>query len=130
MMQPLRRRKWLVGALLLLVTSCQKLNYEQTLKLEPGDFQTLAIDAPRSAQQVTVNVQATGSAVEAFVVLEKDRAAAEQALRNDKKPLNPLAQAQGEDIHLSVAIPAKTAFCVLVSGARKSTQVKISVTGR
>ena len=123
-------RLCLAGIVFLVAAGCQKLSYEKTIKLKPGGIEALLITAPRTAQQVTAMVSSPGSAVEAFIVLEKDRPAVENSLQIEEKPTGPLAQGRGEELTLSATIPAKSAYSIIVSGAQKTSEVKIKVTGQ
>jgi hypothetical protein len=120
----------LLGIAILGTAGCQKLAYEKVIKLKVGDIQAFPISAPRMTQQVTVTVSSPGSAVDAFLVLEKDRPAVENSLQIEEKPTGPLAHGRGEELTLSATIPAKSAYSVIISGAQKSTDVKIKVTGQ
>jgi hypothetical protein len=119
----------LVG-LALLLPGCQKLTYQKTFQLKPGGVETFMIDAPRSTQEVTATVTSSGVEVDGWIVLERDREAAETALRIEERPSGTLAEARGEDFTLSATIPAKSGFSLLISGAHKRCEVNLKVTGR
>jgi hypothetical protein len=120
----------LAGITFLLAAGCQKLNYEKIIQLESGDIKSFLIPGPRAAQQVNATVSSPGTPVDAFVVLEQDRPAVENSLQLQEKPRSTLAQGRGEELTLSATIPAKTAYSVIVSGANKTTEVKIKVMGQ
>ena len=119
----------LVGIVFLVLPGCQKLVYQKTIKLKVGGVETFLIDAPRSTQQVTVTVSSPGTEVDACIVLERDRMAAETALRIEERPSDTLAQDRGEDLTLSATIPARSGFSIIISGAQKPCEVKLRVTG-
>src|SRR5260370_36842119 len=89
---------YLVGIAMLVLPGCQRLHYQTNFKLNKGDFETCSVLPPRTAQEVTVTVSSPGSAVEAYVVLEKDRQAAPKAGHNDLEPVNALATGGGEEL--------------------------------
>jgi hypothetical protein len=117
-------------AVLLTLPGCGRLNYETTVPLGAGEIQALRIDAPRREQKVSVTVTSAGSPVDVYVILEKDKAAAEEALLDRKKPAASLAGTMKvQEATLQATIPANTAFVVLLGGANKPSQVKVKVTG-
>ncbi len=125
------RRSLCFLASAVLLAGCQKLDYEQTLKMEAGDVKSFPVDPPRSEQKVTVTVTSTIAPVNVYLVLEKDQEAALKALDHYQKPVNPLAsQEKTQDATLEATVPAKTGYVVLLAGATKDTEVKIKITGR
>jgi hypothetical protein len=120
---------YLVGIAILVLPGCQRLHYQTNFKLNKGDFETCSVLPPRTAQEVTVTITSPGSPVEAYVVLEKDREAAQKAVHNDLEPANALAKGRGEELTLSVSIPAKSGFSILVGGASKPCKGQIKATG-
>jgi hypothetical protein len=122
----------LAGCLILAAGCKQRLNEEKTLSLEPGVAKSLQIDAPAGEQKVTVTVASPGAPVSAYLVLEKNRTTAEDALIAGKKPVNPLAgQDRVEQATLEATVPAKEAYAVVVSNAGgKPAQVKVTIQGR
>jgi hypothetical protein len=128
----LRLRGCLLAALFLALSGCgQRLNYETTVQLGDGEVQSLSIEPPKTEQKVSVVVTSPASPIDAYIVLDKDKEAAKQALLDRKKPAESLAgKAKTQDATLEATIPANTAFAVLLGGANKSSQVKIKVSGR
>jgi outer membrane lipopolysaccharide assembly protein LptE/RlpB len=128
----LRLRRCLLAALLLTLSGCgQRLNYETTVQLGDGEVQSLSIDPPKREQKVSVTVTSSGSPIDAYIVLDKDKEAAKQALLDRKKPANPLdGKTKTQDATLEATIPANTGFAVLLGEASKSSQVKVKVSGR
>ena len=110
----------------------QRLNSESTLNVGPGEVQSKIVDAPRADQQVTVTVSSPGAPVSAYLVLEKNRQAAQEALLNGKTPANVLdGKDRTEDATLQGTVPAREEFAVLVSNAgSKSAAVKVKIIGR
>jgi hypothetical protein len=128
----LRLRRCLLAALFLALPGCaERLNYETTVQLGDGEVQSLSIDPPKSEQRVSVTVSSSGSPIDAYIVLDKDKEAAKQALLDRKKPAATLdGRAKTQDATLEATIPAKTGFAILLGGANKSSQVKVKVSGR
>jgi hypothetical protein len=124
----------LLVALGLLVTGCrkQRLDEESTLTVPPGEAQSKIVDAPRAEQQVTATVSSPGAPVSAYLVLEKNRSAAQDALLNGKRPANVLdGKDKVEEASLQGTVPAGEEFAVVVSNAgSKNAQVKVKITGR
>jgi hypothetical protein len=118
-------------ALLLALPGCGRLGYETTVQLGAGEVQALSIDAPRSEQKVSVAVTSSGSPVDVYAVVEKDKEAAKEALLDRRKPAAFLAgQAKTQDATVEATVPGHTAFVILVGGASKPTQVHVKVMGR
>ena len=114
------------------LTGCQRVNYEKTIQVDPLGVQEIVIDAPRSDQKVTVAVSSPGAAVNVYLVLEKDKQAAVEALQADKKPANLLASKEkAEEATVEATVPAKNGYAVLLSSASgKKSDVKVKVTGK
>jgi hypothetical protein len=99
--------------------------------LDATEYKSLEFDAPARDQKVAVTVIASGSPVDVYLVLQKDQAAAEKALTLQKHLGIALARKeQTENATLEAIIPARNAFAVLISGARKACEVTVKVTGR
>jgi hypothetical protein len=117
---------------LLVTAGCQQaVKDERTVAVDQFDIRS-AIYSPARDQQVTVEVSSPGAPVNVYVVLEKDRAAVEKSLGDNKKPANVLASKEKvEQATLEVPIQAKNDFAVVLNGASgKTAQVKLKVTGR
>jgi len=134
-MRDLGRFPWLVAALTPATAGCQRpLNYEKTLKMEPGDVHSFPVDAPQREQKVRVEVDAPGT-LNVYVVRESDEEAARHALLALKKPTSTLAKVEPAEpsttpIVLETTIPAKTGFVVILSGIKKAAEVRVKITGR
>jgi hypothetical protein len=125
------RACFLTAALLLLPGCGQKLNYETTVKLRAGEVQAQMVDAPRREQTVRVTATSSGSPIDAYLVLDKDKEAAKEALLDGKKPAAFLAgQTKTRDAILEATIPANSDFTIVLGGATKDSQVKVRATGR
>ena len=109
---------------------CQRLNHERTIDLNEGDVREIVIDGPRGEQLVTVSVNAD-SPVDVYVVLEGDLEKTRNTLMNQKTPTGELACKRAvRNDSLEATIPARSNFAVLLSGARKRTDVKLKIMGR
>lgn len=108
----------------------QKVNEQRTLKLEGGDIQAVRIGAPDREQEVTVSVNASGSAVDVYVAPDKEAV-------NDKGealiPKNVIAHEKkvlGEKT-LKAKIPAKTPYAVIVNNpVGKEATVTLKIEGK
>jgi hypothetical protein len=67
-----------------------------------------------------------------YILLEKDRAAAEQAMQASQVPKNTLAGKQKIESETTVTakVPAKSEYAVVVGGAAKSTKVTLKLEAR
>ena len=106
------------------------LNHERTIQLDEGDVREVIIDGPSRDQNVTVSVNA-GEPIDVYVVLEAELDKTRNVLMDQKAPTGPLAGKKAiQNESLEATIPAKSKFAVLLSGARKRTDVKLKITGR
>jgi hypothetical protein len=98
--------------------------------LNEGDVREIVIDGPRGEQLVTVSVNAD-SPVDVHIVLEGDLEKTRNTLMNQKTPTGELAGKRAvRNDSLEATIPARSNFAVLLSGARKRTDVKLKIMGR
>src|SRR5262249_7213317 len=91
----MRWSRLLLCALLVLppvgLAGCRRsFSYEKTLTVEAGAYETQTVDPPTREQKVTVTVSGATAPVNVYLVLEKDRQAAEDSLRLEKAPANVL----------------------------------------
>jgi hypothetical protein len=134
----MRWRRLPVFALLLLpvaLAGCrrQSLSYEKTVTVDAGDaYQAQTIDPPTRDQKVTVTVSSTTAAVSVYLVLEKDREAAQESLRYERAPANVLAKMEKvQGGTLEATVPAHSSCTVLLApAAGKTAQVALKITGR
>ncbi|SRR6266404_876944 len=122
----------LLAILLLVLPGCgQKLDYETAVELDEGQVQLIFIDPPKKEQKVSVTVTSSGSPIDVYVVLDKDKEAGKQALLDRKKPTGSLAsKTKTQNATLEATIPANTGFAILLGGANKNSRVTAKVTGR
>jgi hypothetical protein len=125
-------RRSLLAIVLLALPGCgQKLDYETTVDLDEGQVQSIAIDAPKREQKVSVTVTSSGSPIDVYVALDKDKEAGKQALLDRQKPAQSLAhKVKTQEANLEATIPANTGFAILLGGANKNSRVSVKVTGR
>ena len=121
----------LLGLALLVPVGCQKVDYQHTISMEAGDIKSTTITAPQREQHVRVAVDSSASPVDVYIVLEKDRQQAIEALNKDK----PLAQALASKKRvrndtLEATIPAKNEYAVVLTGAGGPTAVQLHITAR
>jgi hypothetical protein len=115
----------------LLLSGCQRLNDERTIKLMAGAIQAIDYGAPRYAQKLTVNVSSPGAPVTVYIVRQEDSEAAQNKLDASKAPSDPLAgQEKAEEINLETTVPPNTAFTLLIRADKKTAEVRLKVTGR
>jgi hypothetical protein len=137
----LKTASWLVALLLVTSAGCQKpLNYAKTFHIEPGDVQMFPIDAPRREQTIKVSASTSGVLVDVYVIADEDVGAAQQALQSLKKPAKVLGRSEMSSTKLDskpaptnvleTTIPAGTAFTVLITGAKKASEVTLEITSR
>lgn len=117
------------AAALLALPGCQQVNVEKALTLEPGDIlQPAIVDGPRSQQKIRVEVTAT-EPIDVDVALESDASDVISGLRASKRPAGKvLATKQGvKSDTMEATIPAGKSYTVIVSGAKKKSEVKLKV---
>jgi hypothetical protein len=103
-----------------------RVNFNQTETLEPGDIKTYTIDAPRKEQKVRVQVESP-EPVNVYVGLAASAGAIQKALERDQKPVAAGGKSGVTQDSFEVTIAAGQEFTVFLSGARKRTEVKLSV---
>jgi len=135
----MRSMRLLVFALLVLplagLAGCRRgsFSYEKTVTVEGGDaFQAQTVDPPARDQKVTVTIKSATALVNVYLVLEKDREAAEESLRYERAPANVLDKKEKvQEATLEATVPANTSYTVLLSPAvGKTAKVELRITGR
>ncbi len=113
------------------LSGCQRLTYENSVKVPPFGVHRIEFDPPKYAQKLTVEAHSPGSPISVYIVRQEESSAAQEQLENDKKPNAPLASMdKSEDITLEASVPAKTAFVLLIRAEKKTAEVRVKVTGR
>lgn len=119
-----------VALALLLLVGCQRLNYEKTFTLD-APYWTASFDAPRGDQKVTVTATSTEEPINVFLILTEDTKEGERAAESQIKPEKALgARENSKEISFEATVPAKKEFTVFISlakGARRKTDIKLSV---
>jgi hypothetical protein len=125
----------LFAALLMTLPGCaSRVNFEKSLALEPMEIKTYTIDAPRGAQKIRIEVDSK-EPIDVDVAFESDAERFQTYLErgrtshaNKDGPPPVLASKQNVTQHsLEATVPAGKAFSVLISGAKKKTDVKLKV---
>lgn len=134
------KRASLLGVVccLVLLAGCQRLNFESTYKVGPGEVKPLEFDPPRYAQKLSVTVTPTAAPVSAYVVKKGDVDAVEKALYAQKEPSASLllgsrvsSGTEAETYSFDASVPPGTEYSLLLSNqSRKPTDVKVQVKGR
>ena len=129
----MRTRVYLLFALsATLLFGCQRLNDERTINLSAGGIQVIEYSEPRYEQKLTIHVGSSpGAPVTVYLVRKDDSEAAQNQMDRNKAPAAPLGgKEMAEDIDLEAMVPAKTAYTLLIRADKKSTEVRVKVTGR
>lgn len=100
---------------------------DRTVSVNPGEWKAVEYSAPKKEQKVVIDFTATGGPVSAYVVLQKDREAADKAVDANRMPANTLASRENASSgKLEATIPAGAAFVLLVVNASgKPTDVQV-----
>ena len=115
-----------------LLAGCQQTIYDKTASLEIGLVQQIKVEAPNREQKVKVEFSSPGVPIDVWVLLQANEAAVKEKLLAHKRPADAdlLAAREGADSGtLEATVPAGKAYEVMVSGARKKTDVKVRITG-
>jgi hypothetical protein len=120
----------LLGLLVVTAPGCQRVNHEKTYTIEPGEIKSILFDAPRSEQKVTVQVSSPGAPVSVYLVTAADEDAALKAASRGSGPAVLAGKEKAEDISLEAAVPAKTAYAVVLEAHAKKAEAKLRVSGR
>ena len=131
----MRFRSCFLLAALLLAAGCNRqptVLMERTALLEVGDVKAYSVEAAKADREVHVEVNAAALPVSVYVVQEKDRAAAMEALAASKQPGNLLAARENsQQSSLVTRVPADDGFAVLLALTNgKSTGVTLKVTAK
>jgi hypothetical protein len=119
-----------VTALVVAMPGCQRVNIEKTVTLEFGDIKQAAIiDAPSGEQKIRVQIDAT-EPIDVDVALVSNFPEIEKALTSHKRPDAGKVLASKQDFKsdsVDATIPAGKSYTVILSGAKKTSQVKLKV---
>ena len=115
----------------LLVAGCQKaINLEKTTTLTVGAVEaSVILSAPRSEQKIRVSI-ASADPVDVDIVLETNREAVTKTLLVGKRPAGDMVVAsmlKAKTDTVSATIPAGMQYAIVLSGATKSTDVKLTM---
>ncbi len=103
-----------------------RLDFSKTVTLEAVEFKMYDLDAQSKPQTFTIKYESTPEPVTISVYRTDDAKEPDMA-----KPANALGSESGKTSGtFTVPIPAKTAVRVVISGAKKKTEVKLNLTNR
>lgn len=114
---------------LLLVGGCAKLNIEKTLEVPFGETVRWPIDGVKAGQKITVSLNVTGGPVDAYLYLEKDEKAAEDAIfakKDDIALVLATKRAISGDAQLEATLPAAGPAILFLSGKKATVKVKVT----
>ena len=120
----------LLGLLVVTAAGCQRVNYEKTYTIEPGEMKSILFDAPRYGQEVTVQVSSPGAPVSVYLVKAADEDAAHRAASRGGGSDVLAGKEKAEDISLKATVPAKTAYAVVLEAQTKKAEARVKVNGR
>lgn len=113
-----------------LAPGCQKVNQEKTVTVSVGSVDApIILSAPRGEQKIRVSVT-SAEPVDVDVVLEANRAGVTETLLAGKRPAADkvvASKVKAKTDTISATIPAGKEYAIVLSGAMKSTEVKLSV---
>jgi hypothetical protein len=130
----MRRLSGIVLVLCLLaLTGCgKKVLHDEAVALEPGKTEAITFKGLRKGQTVSVETSSPGVPIDVYIVLEKDKNTAMEALGQDKAPANSLAgEAKTQGKTLEAVVSEGDGVAVLLSNpptAGKKADVKVKVT--
>jgi hypothetical protein len=120
----------LFAAAVIALPGCQRVNIEKTVTLDIGDIKEPAqVSAPSGQQKIRVEINAT-EPIDVDVALEEQAVEARKSLTAGKRPDagKVLASKQGVKTEtLEATIPAGKDYTVILSGARKKSEVKLKL---
>jgi len=110
------------------LTGCSKIHQQFSFTVEPGNFHTLKVSAPLSEQKLKVNMT-SDQPVNIYVILDKNLP---PEIKDDFDPETVkegvLVKEKGKkDADLSVTVPAKEKFSVIVNGAGKKASITVKI---
>jgi hypothetical protein len=113
-------------ALVLLVAGCQgALKDRRRVDVKSAEVKEILYDVQQREKSVQIVIESESAPVDAYLVLEADRARLAEQLANQGKPTGFLASGvRSKEITLQGRIPAKSAFAVLLT-CPKDTAVVI-----
>jgi hypothetical protein len=106
------------------------LNVEKDVEVEGLSNNSITVGPVKSEQRISVLVRTSAVPIDVYVVLEKDRQAAMDALAEGKAVSSPLAKKEKvTEAALDARIPAGNEFAVLLSNpGNKTAKVALKIT--
>lgn len=128
----------LVVALLTSVLGCQRVTYNKSFNLSPGEvLQGPSFSPPTYAQRVSITITPSGAPVSAYVCKTSDDEAVRKALDAvNKEPdaalliASRVSNQSAETYTLEASIPAKTGYTLWLRNGTKSNEVKVNLVGK
>jgi hypothetical protein len=114
-------------AVVVLLPGCtSRVSFDKTLTLEPGAIKMYTIDAPRREQKVRIQVDSR-EPVTCYVGLADAAGEMQKALERDAQPTALGGKSGVTQESFDVSIAAGKEFVIFLSGAKKPSEVKLSV---
>jgi hypothetical protein len=115
-----------VAVVVLLPGCTSRVSFDKTLTLEPGAIKMYTIDAPRREQKVRIQIDSRGP-VNCYIGLADGAGEMQKALERDAQPTALGGKSGVTQESFDVTIAAGKEFVVFLSGAKKPSEVKLSV---
>jgi hypothetical protein len=123
----------MLGATLLLVTGCGKLNITKKVTAEPGEYKVLRTPAPKKDQKIQVTIDSADADVDVYLVVGIDPKLAddeiEELLMDKSKGKKVDEKRKVREATLEGTVPAGTEAAVIFTASKKSTEVTVKITG-
>jgi hypothetical protein len=118
------KRLFCLAALACAIGCTPRLDLNETIPIAPGSAQQRILPAVRQAQKIKIDVQATGSPVDVFVYLEKNKDAAQKEIYANGGPNLLAAKKKIDSAQFEVSIPpAESTVIDIMPGLKKATVV-------
>jgi hypothetical protein len=121
-----------VAVALVLSLGCRPgVTVEKTVHLDPTEIPgAITVDGPPYEQPVTVTVSSPVE-VDVYLVLEKDRQTAEDAIVKGKKPAAVLdGKEKVTEATLTGTVPRKADYSVIFGNPAKAGEAKVKIVGK
>jgi hypothetical protein len=107
----------------------KQLKYEKKIEMPATEVHQIIFDSPL-VEKATVTVNSPGTPINVHFVLESNRKAALTAIDDGKAPKDVLGGSEQVKEKVFEIGPGKKEFTIILWGARKDCDVKVSVTGK
>jgi hypothetical protein len=123
---------WL-GATLLMVTGCQKLNITKKVSVDAEEYKSLRIPAQKKDQKIQVAINSTDADVNVYLVVDIDPSlpdeVIEELITDKSKGTVADKKEHVREATLEGTMPAGKEAAVIFVPARKATEVTVKITG-